>query len=190
LTADLITGAAFGALSTGFDRSARRLATRAQYRDTEESAALARFLAGLPEDPDYVASRNYWLDGTIRAGQDTGKSFARVRVVPDPLTPYLRFGLHHCRHNVAAGEDIRYLEQGRTVELDLPAHDYWLFDEIRLALLWFTADDRLLGAQIVTKPTVVRQHAAWLDLAFANATPFQEFLAAGPSRDRPPPGGS
>jgi hypothetical protein len=190
VTADLITGTAFGALFTCFDRSAQRLETRAQYRDAEESAALALFLAGSPDDPDYVASRNYWLDGTIRVGRDAGKSFARVRVVTDPLTPYQRFGLHHGRHNVAAGEDIRYLEQDRAVELHLPAHDYWLFDETRLALLWFSADDRLLGAQLITEPTVVRQHAAWLALAFANSTPYQEFLAAGPGRDRPPSGGS
>jgi hypothetical protein len=189
VTADLVTGAAFAALFADFGRSARRLESRAWYRDSEESDALARFLAGLPEGPEYVAGRDHWLNGTIRAGVCAGKSFTRVRVFTDPLTPYLRFGLHHCRYNIAAGEDIRYLDQGRAIELGLPAHDYWLFDETRLALLWFTADDRLLGAQIVTEPAVVRLHAAWLDLAFAHSTTYREFLAADRSRDRPPPGG-
>jgi hypothetical protein len=185
---DLITCEAFGQLFRDFARSARRLETRDYYRDPEEDAALARFLAGQPENPDYVASRDYWLNGTIRAAVAAGKSFSRVRVVPEPLTPYLRFGVYHCRYNVAAGEDVRYLDRDQAAGFDLPAHDFWLFDEERLALLWFTADDRLLGAQVVTEPAVVRQHVAWLDLAVVHATPYHDFLAADPTREQPPGG--
>lgn len=183
--ADLITGEAFGRLFRTFQRSARRLETRDCYRDPEEDEALARFLAGSPEDPGYVASREYWLSGTIRAAVDADQRFARVRVVPEPLTPYLRFGLFHCRFNVDAGEDIRYLARDRANALDLPGHDFWLFDDERLALLWFTTDDRLLGAQIVTEPAVVRQHARWLDRAEAHATPYRDYLAAAPARAMP-----
>ncbi|MGH4015951.1 MAG: DUF6879 family protein [Pseudonocardiaceae bacterium] len=52
----------------------------------------------------------------------------------------------------------------------------------------FTADDRLVGAQIVTEPSVVRQHAHWLDLAEAHASPYRDFLAADPARAMPPGG--
>lgn len=182
---DLITGAAFGELFHTFLRSARRLETRDRYRDPEEDAALARYLAGTPEDPGYVASRDYWLDGTVRAAVDAGKCFARVRVVPELLTPYLRFGLYHCSFNVEAGEDIRYLARDQANGLDLPDHDYWLFDEERLALLWFTGDSRLLGAQVITAPAVVRQHAQWLDLAESHATPYRDYLADDPTRALP-----
>ncbi len=108
--------------------------------------------------------------------------------MPEPLTPYLRFDLYHCRFNVDAGEDIRYLACDRANELDLPGHDFWLFDHERLALLWFTTDDRLLGAQLVTETTVVRQHERWLDLAEAHATAYRDYLAAAPSRAMPPGG--
>ncbi|HEY2764204.1 MAG TPA: hypothetical protein VGJ13_09370 [Pseudonocardiaceae bacterium] len=184
--ADLITGGAFGRLFHTFLHSARRLETRDHYRDPEEDQALARYLAGNPEDPDYVASRDYWLDGTIRAAVDAGRRFARVRVVPELLTPYLRFGLYHCAFNVDAGEDIRYLTRDRANALDLPSHDFWLFDDERLALLWFTADDRLLGAQIVTEPALVGQHVRWLDLAETHATPYHDYLTADPTRAMPP----
>lgn len=182
---DLITGEAFGQLFRTFLRSARRLETRDRYRDPEEDQALARFMAGSPESPGYLASRDYWLNGTIRAAVDAGRRFARVRVVPEPPTPHLRFGLYHCRFNVDAGEDIRYLARDRASARDLPDHDFWLFDDERLALLWFTTDDRLLGAQIVTESPVVRQHARWLDLAEAHATPFHDYLAAAPARATP-----
>ena len=186
--ADLITGEAFGQLFHTFLHSARRLETRDRYRDPEEDEALALYLTDNPEDPGYVASRDYWLDGTIRAAVDVGKRFTRVRVVPEPLTPYLRFGLYHCAFNVDAGEDIRYLARDRANTLDLPGHDFWLFDDERLALLWFTIDDRLLGTQIITEPTVVRQHACWLNLAEAHATPYHDYLAADPARAMPPGG--
>ena len=186
--ADLITGEVFGQLFRTFLRSARRLETRDRYRDPEEDEAFSRYLAGSPEDPDYVASRDYWLDGTVRAAVDAGRRFARVRVVSEPLTPYLRFGLYHCAFNVDAGEDIRYLARDRANALDLPGHDFWLFDEQRLALLWFTADDRLLGAQINTEQAVVRQHIRWLDLAEAHATRYRDYLAADPTRAMPPGG--
>lgn len=182
---DLITGDAFGQLFRNFQHSARRLETRDRYRDPEEDDALARFLAGSPEDPGYLASRDHWLNRTIRVAVDAGQRFARVRVVPEPLPPYLRFGMYHCYFNVDAGEDIRYLDRDLANALDLPGHDFWLFDDERLALLWFTTDDRLLGAQIVTDPAVVRQHAGWLDLAEAHATPYSDFLAAAPARARP-----
>lgn len=182
---DLITGDAFGQMFRTFQRSARRLETRSRYRDPEEDDALARYLTGQPENPSYVASRDYWLNGTIRAGVDVGRCFTRVRVVPEPLTPYLRFGLYHCAFNVNAGEDIRYLARDQANALELPGHDFWLFDEERVALLWFTIDDRLLGAQIVTEPTVIRQHARWLDLAETHATLYRDYLAIDPSRALP-----
>ena len=90
--------------------------------------------------------------------------------------------------NVDAGEDIRYLARDRGNALELPGHDFWLFDDERLALLWFTTDDRLLGAQISTEPAVVRQHTRWLDLAEAHATPYRDYLAADPARAMPPGG--
>jgi len=184
--ADLITGEAFGQLFRTFQHSARRLETRERYRDPEEDHAFTRYLNGSPENPSYLASRDYWLDGTVRAAVNAGRRFTRVRVVPEPLTPYLRFGLYHCAFNVDAGEDIRYLTQDRANALDLPGHDFWLFDEQRLALLWFTTDDRLLGAQISTEPAVVGQHARWLDLAEAHAMPYHEYRTSDPTRAMPP----
>ncbi len=186
--AELITGEAFGQLFRSFRHSARRLETRDRYGDPDEDEALARYLAGNPDDPDYLASRDHWLHGTVGNAVAAGRRFARVRVVPEPLTPYLRFGLYHCQFNVEAGEDIRYLERDRANALDLPDHDFWLFDRERLAMLWFTDDDRLLGAQLVTEPAVVHQHARWLDVATAHATPYRDYLGAAPARARPPGG--
>jgi hypothetical protein len=180
----LITGEEFGQLFQSFKYTARRLEGRGRYNDPEEEVALQRFLNGQAEDQEYVADRDYWLDGTVRPAVAAGKIFQRVRLVADPLTQYQRFGLRNCRDNVAAGEDIRYLTRAEANRLDLPDHDYWLFDG-QLAMLWFTHDDRLLGAQWVADQEVTQQHEQWLNTALNAAAPYGEFLAADPSRDRP-----
>lgn len=181
---ELITGQAFGELFRSFEYTAQRLEGRGQYNDPEERDALQRFFGGQSEDPDYVASRDHWLKGTIKPAVEAGKTFQRVRLVGDPLTDYQRFGLSNCRDNVAAGEDIRYLSRDQANRLDLPDHDFWLFDG-RLAMLWFTHDNRLLGAQWVADPAVAKLHERWLDVALGAATPYAEFLAEDPSRERP-----
>jgi hypothetical protein len=59
-----------------------------------------------------------------------------VRVVPEPPTEYLRFGLWLAQFNAGAGEDVRYLTRDQANRLDLPAHDFWVLDAERLALLY------------------------------------------------------
>ena len=106
-------------------------------------------------------------------------------MVPERLTEYLRFELWLAQFNVGAGEDVRYLTQDQANPLDLPAHDFWVLDGERLALLYFTADDRLLGAELITDLVVVARHERWMDQAHPAGIPYRDYLAADPGRDRP-----
>lgn len=182
----LITGPAFGELFRSFERTAQRLEGRGQYNEPSEAGALQRFLGGQAEDPEYTASRSAWLVDTVAEAVKAGKTFQRVRVVAEPPTEYQRFGLRNCRDNVAAGEDMRYLTRPEADRLDLPDHDFWLFDGERLVLLWFTSGNRLLGGQAVSDPAAVDQHQRWLSAALDAATPYADFLAKDPSLVRPP----
>jgi hypothetical protein len=173
----LVSGEAFGRLFGSFRSRAARLESRDRYADPEEDAALARFAAGEPEDPAYAASRRPWLSGVVGRAVAAGRRVERVRVVAEPLTEYQRFGLRHAGDNVAAGEDIGYLPRSRAIALDLPGHDFWLFDDDRVALLYFTADDRLLGAHVIAQQAVMAQHRAWFATAQRAATPYAAFAA-------------
>jgi hypothetical protein len=185
----LLLGEEFNRLFTSFERSARRLEVRDRYDVAAERPYIARYLAGMQEDPEHLARyRGPWLDA-VRANIASGRRYQRVRVVPEPLTDYLRYALRGTRQTVKAGEDIRYLPRSLANELELPDHDFWLCDDRRLALLHFTADDRPLGALVVTEPDVVAQHRSWLDLAAEHATPYAEYLTADPSREHPAPAG-
>ena len=185
---DLLAPEQFVALFRGFEHTAQRLETRDRYVVAAEQAALGRFLAGQKDDPIYEQERAFWDREIVPEAVTAGKRFERVRVVPDPLTNYLRFTLRGAGYLKRAGDDIRYVNRENANALDLPAHDFWLFDSARLVSLYFTANDRLLGIQVITEPHVVRQHVQWFDLAMRHATPYKEYLAEDPTRDNPPTG--
>ncbi len=178
---DLLRGPAFSALFQSFSHSAQRLETRDRYAG--DQALFEQWQRGELDEPALADKVTAWLDA-VRATTTAGGRYERVRVVSEPPTDYQRFALATCRASTAAGEDIRYLNRELATTHDLPAHDFWLFDGERLALLYFTADDRLLGAQVVTEPAVVTQHQQWFDAAFSVATPYAAYVAEDPSRER------
>ncbi len=180
----MLSSAEFDALFREFQHSARRLESRGRYRVAEEQPRLRAFLDGkLPET--YQRDPDWWTDN-VAEKTSAGKAFQRVRVLHQPLTDYNRYMLYTCSRNAGAGEDIRYLHRERANELDLPDHDFWIFDSTTLVLLRFTADDRWLGPDLVTEPDVVARHDAWVRLALEQATPYRDYVAEDPSRVLPP----
>ena len=179
--ADLLRGPAFAALFSSFSRSAQRLEARDHYAG--DQALFEQWQRGELGEPALADKVAAWLGG-VRATTAAGGRYERVRVVSEPPTDYQRFALATTKASTAAGEDIRYLERGLAAVRDLPAHDFWLFDSERLALLYFTADDRMLGAQVITEAAVVTQHQQWFDAAFSIATPYAAYVAEDPSRER------
>ncbi|MFJ2580605.1 DUF6879 family protein [Kitasatospora aureofaciens] len=175
---ELVTGAAFDALFSGFAHTARRLETRTHYDIENERESFDQFLNGEAVDLGWFAP---WLD-TMRTQTGAGKTVARVRVVPPELTDYLRYELHLAESNTTAGEDIRYLDRATANDLCLPDRDFWLFDSHILAVLHFTDAGQLLGAEIITDPAIVVEHARWLDAAFHHAQPYREFVQEHPPR--------
>ena len=165
----LLTGEDFVDLFRTFDDTAFRLEVRESYYEKEQ---LEQFLAGGPVDISYM---NQWLP-LMRELTGQGKRVERVRVVSHPFSDYTRYGLWLSGENNAAGEDIRYLN--RLDAAGLPNHDYWLFDSSRLYLVLFDHDDQLLGAEQVTDPATIVQHARWRDAAWHRALRRDEFIKA------------
>ncbi len=166
---DLLTGGDFDSLFTSFDHTAWRLETREAYNIDQETESFQRYLTtGVVEDD----SQHPWMVN-VREATAQGKRFARVRVVPNPLTDYLRFEAAACRYNVDAGEDIRYLDVDRAVQLGLTRRDdFWLFDSTRIARLHFDDHDRLLGVEIIHDCEQVVEANRLRDIAWHYAIPY------------------
>ena len=179
-----ITHGEFRDLFSAVRRSARRLENRNRYDVAAEAPDREAFLAG--ELPSVRPVRNIDWDMNLKRKTAAGVRFERVRVTDVPLSPYNRFMIWSNAQNARNGEDIRYLTRSRANQLDLPDHDFWVFDSAQLVLMPFTADDRLHEPELLTDPALVARHEAWIDLAMAHATPWQDYLAEDPTRAEPP----
>jgi hypothetical protein len=163
-------------LFTTFEHTAFRLESRDAYAVDEEAEAFRQWRAGrIPQD-EY---RTPWFD-TMRAAKRLGKRVERVRIVPDPLSDYLRFEAWLGKRNEEVGEDIRYLDRERAQELSIPYlnNDYWLFDSYRLYRLVIDEHDRLTGLEVIDDSNEVIRANRYRDVAWHYSTPFHQWYPA------------
>ncbi|WP_374118134.1 MULTISPECIES: DUF6879 family protein [unclassified Streptomyces] len=74
------------------------------------------------------------------------------------------------------GEDVRILpvsRQGGPPEL--PHHDYWLFDSVRLVAMYCEEDGSFSSAEVIDGPRRVVEANHWRDVTQAPAVPYQDF---------------
>ena len=185
MTAAVLNSAGFEQLFLDFRSSARRLEPRSRYYSEPEQEGIAIFNAGRETMERRRQAQTRW-GAVVRGATARGARFERVRVVSDPPTDYQRFGMYGSQVNTELGEDMRYLPRDRANELDLPGHDFWVFDSEKVAFLPWTADDRMLEVQLITDPELVAHHERWIDLAWPHATPALDYIAEDPTRIEPP----
>jgi hypothetical protein len=147
------------------------LEVRATYAPSYERKDYERFLAGEPYELPWMQD---WLS-MVQAATNDGRRFARVRVVDLPLSDYNRWGFALAQHNIAAGEDIRYMTRSRAQEISLPNHDYWLFDSHTLLQMRFDEDDRFVGGEVFDDSASIVEHNYWRDAAWHHAVRRDEF---------------
>jgi hypothetical protein len=168
--AEIDTGFDDGSL---FDHSAYRLETLDWYTSPATETRLARFLDGEKVTP---AERAGWL-AMLRRDRDAGKTMARVHVIGEPLTDYLRYELACYESSVEAGEDIRILPADVAAGQDLPDFDYWLFDDLRAAVQYYGDRGAWLRAELVAEPAFVASCRRWRDAAMSAALPLGAYMA-------------
>ncbi|GAB3156782.1 hypothetical protein GCM10027290_55400 [Micromonospora sonneratiae] len=162
---------AFQKLFADFEHVAFKLEVRRAYGLPSEDIPFQQFLNG--QDPGVAWLQN-WLD-LMESQTSTGKRVERVRVVDDPPSDYLRFEIFVTPHNLAAGEDIRYLDRDQARRLNLPNHDFWLFDSRTLAVLHFDSDNVFLGFETIDAVEEILRHCYWRDVAWTHARSFSDY---------------
>jgi uncharacterized protein DUF6879 len=161
----------FEALFDTFTTSAWRLETQPSYDEPEEREPLRRWLAGEPDDLAWITDWWAW----IRDITGSGKRFERVRVLYDPPSDYQRYELGVLTPPaVEAGEEIRILPAARAHELNLPDQDFWMFDDIRVAVLHFGADG-VAGAELIDDAAAVRPFRHARDRAWHASVTYREW---------------
>lgn len=164
----------FERLFDEFTASAWRLEIQGTYNEPEEREPLRRFLAGEPDDLEWMADWFDWVAELTRAGRRIG----RVRVLTEPLTDYLRFELSFTGRAVEAGEDIRIMAAHDADALGLPDEDFWFFDDRLVVVLQF-GDTGVAAAEVIDDPADVARYRAVQHQAMSVAVPYLEWRAAG-----------
>ncbi|WP_406501621.1 hypothetical protein OHA04_27810 [Streptomyces sp. NBC_01590] len=168
---ELVSGKAFLQLFRDLRHAAFRLEVRTSYGIPDEDEPYRLFLAGGDPGLDWFAP---WLD-LMREETGAGKRVERVRVIDSPPSDYLRFELWGTPHNLAAGEDIRYLDRDQAEAAGLPDYDFWLFDARTVARLQFGEHDRFLGVVLSDDPEDVLRHVQWREAAWHHAITFETY---------------
>ena len=155
-----------------YEREAFRLETLPSYGVASEDEELQDFLATgqlvIPDD-------DQWLT-RVRHFRATGRRVSRVHVLRRPLSDYLRYEFAVYENTVRAGEDVRILDLTGQPEADLPAFDFWLFDDARVVRMDYDAEGRQLGREWL-EGAVPAPYVAWRRLALDRAVPFLDYQA-------------
>jgi len=172
-----ITEEEFGILLSTFRRSAFRLETLDAYALDYEQADFEFFLAGQPVPPPEIAWWRGWLDQVEKLTAD-GKTVTRVRVLAEPPSDYQRWMLWANPWYARVREEILYMPRSRAAALRLPLEvDWWLLDDARLILMYFTDAGKIAGKLLITEPGILARHRAWRDLAVRHAAAAHEVAA-------------
>jgi hypothetical protein len=171
---DLLQGEAFDDLFGTFNHQAFHLEVQDSYHTPEENAPFHLFLDG---QTDNYAWHQPWLN-LVREVTGVGKSIRRARVVTVPHGDYTRWGLTVAPHNIAAGEDIRWLPRHLMNTADLSADDYWLFDDDRVVFTVFEPGGRFAGGAATTDPTIVQYCRTVRDRVWEVAIPHDQYVVS------------
>ncbi|MFF1872350.1 DUF6879 family protein [Kitasatospora herbaricolor] len=164
----------FGALLRKAERSACHLEMRDSYMD---DPVFADWRAGLPvgrpEAYDLPEEYTAWA-ALVRETIGRGVVMRRARIVSEPASAYIRW--EHAiteRHNVALGEQVRWLPRSKASSLALPGNDLWLVDERLVLFHWFTGDGQWAGHETTEDPAVVKMVTGAFEAVWERAVPHQ-----------------
>jgi hypothetical protein len=142
-----------------------------------------------PDDPDWLdwqaghrfdpAERWASWSGLVRATVDRGVSVRRLRLVSEPVTDYVRFEYDvTAAHNLAAGEQVRWLPRHAAAGLLVPCSDFWVFDD--QVILWnhFAGDGSWVGEEKGDDLAVAKLCASSFDAAWEHAIPHEAYRPA------------
>lgn len=162
-------------LAYGLFREAKSTAWHMELRDSYT-----------PYDPDWLdwqAGQRFdpaerwagWSD-LVRATVNSKVSVRRIRIVSEPVTDYIRFEYDvTAAHNVAAGEEVRWLPRAKAAGLLVPVSDFWVFDG--RVVLWnhFAGDGSWVGEEQADDPALAKSCAASFVAAWKRAVPHADY---------------
>jgi hypothetical protein len=149
------------------------LEVRDAYAVPSESEPLRRFLSGEPRVVEPDESWQAWVE-LLQQAIGRGVTVSRVRVVTVPHSDYQRWLLTETADNLRAGEDIRYIPRADAGQV--PADDFWLFDDETVAFNLVDELGKPAGAAITTDSGIAAYCQQVKTRLWSLAIPYSEYV--------------
>jgi len=143
----------------------------------------------LPDDPDWRDWREgrrfhpaerwrSWFD-LMKETTGRGVTVRRARVVSEPISEYIGFEYDvTADHNIAAGEQVRWLSRRDAFDLLVPAVDYWVFDESTVVLNNFDGVGNWVGEERHDDAALAVYLGSAFDAVWNRATAHEDYRPA------------
>jgi hypothetical protein len=151
-----------------------------------ETFRYSAFRLEIYQNPVSTGRDEQWIT-MLKAGHRWGKTYRRVRIADEPLTPAVQQELTEgYAGNVSAHEDIRIIPVAAPEEWpdDVPPDDFWLFDASKLYLMHYAPDGTWTGASKVTDPGRIVRACIAATAALHHAVPWHTYIASRPDLKR------
>lgn len=159
-------------------RSAERSAVHLEMRDVYT-----------PDDPDWLDWRagnrfdpaerwHDWFD-LVATAVARGVTVRRARLVSEPVTEYIRFEYDvTAKHNIGAGEQVRWLPRRKASGLLVPCTDFWVFDGLIVLSNHFAGDGSWVTEERCDDPALASLCASSFEAVWERATPHDQYRPA------------
>jgi hypothetical protein len=139
-----------------------------------------------PDDPDWHDWREGrrfnpaerwqdWFD-LINATTARGVQVRRVRIVSEPVTDYIRFEYDvTAAHNIAAGEQVRWLPRRQAADLLVPGADLWAFDDAVVVFNHFDGVGDWVCEERRDDPALAKRLTAAYETIWERAIPHEQY---------------
>jgi hypothetical protein len=158
-------------------RSAQRSAVHLEMRDgyTPNDPDWLDWQAGNRFDPAEREGWSDWFD-LIAAAVARGVIVRRARIVSEPVSAYILFEYDvTAGHNVAAGEQVRWLPRRQAPDLAVPVSDFWVFDDRVMVWNHFAGDGSWVTEESCADPAAVKLCASSFEAVWDRAIPHEEY---------------
>lgn len=160
-------------LRSGFDREAVHLEMRDAYGTAVELPHMAKWLAGEPDDLQWLQG---WC-GVLRGHAKAGRSVRRARIVSEPLSEYQRWSHGIALPMVEAGEDIRWVPRRLVSSVPLPGNDFYLFDDRLAVFLLYAGNGLAVGMDSSADLADLRLCRSAFEAVWKLSVPHREYAA-------------
>jgi len=173
----LVGGEAFELMLTSLQSSAFRLEALPQYLVDSEAEAFSAYQRGELLLPPRSKDQQWW-EALVREHAAAGRVLQRVHVLPDVITPYLRFEIEWgYAYTQAAGERVHFLPTSAPPAVRRAAtQDFWLLDDRILVYAIYDGEGRFLRLEKEEDKTCLANALQQRDDLLAHAVALRDIV--------------